>query len=111
MATAREFEELLGKYETEQDPNKKAEILEKMRKNVLERNGNNNVFTTLHTNKIIHISKAELSELIEISRNLEETKKQRQREIMSDEERERVLSKNKYSKSHPYPESNNPIQK
>lgn len=111
MATAKEFEELLGQYETEQDPKKKVEIQEKMRKNVRERNGNNDVFATLHTNKTIRISHAGLSELIEISRNLEEIKKQRQREIVNDEERERELSKNKYSKSHPYPDSNNPIQK
>ncbi len=111
MATAKEFDELFGQYETEQDPKKKAEILEKMRKNVLERNGNNDVFTTLHTNKIIHISKAGLSELIEISHNLEEIKRRKQREILNDEERVREQDKNVYSKDHPYTDSNNSIQK
>lgn len=111
MATAEEFDELLGRYETEQDPQKKAEILEKMRRNVLERNGNNDAFTTLHTNKIIHISKAGLSELIEISHNLEEIKRRKQREILNNEEREREQVGNDYSKDHPYPDSNNPNQK
>ena len=111
MATAEEFDELLALYETAQDPKKKKEYLEKMKRNVLERNGNNDVFITLHTNKTIHISQAELSELIEISRNLEEIKRQKQREILNDEERNRELKQNEYSKDHPYPDFNNPVNK
>jgi hypothetical protein len=111
MATAKEFDELFGQFLIEQDSEKKKKILEKMRQNVLERNGKNDVFRTLQTNKTIYILKAEHPELKNVSFDLEEIKKQKQRENLNNKERERELSKNEYSKSHPYPDSNNPIQK
>lgn len=103
MATAEEFEELLGRYEIEQDPQKKAEILEKMRTNVLERNGNNDMFK----NMSIRISQAGLRELIEISRSMEAIRKQKQREVINDEARKNHTGRNKYCKDHPYTNFNN----
>lgn len=106
MATAKEFDELFGQYEIEQDPKKKLEILEKMRKNVLERNGYKDEFT-LQRNNVLRISQADYGILVKISHNLEGIKRREQREIINDEERERELRKNKYSKEHPYPDFNN----
>lgn len=103
MASVREFDELFAQYETEQDPEKKASILEKMRANVFERNDNNDIFTTLHTNIIIHIPKSGSSELIEISHNLEEIKKRKQQEILNDKAKKEQTSKNSYTQEHPYP--------
>ncbi len=107
MATAEEFEELLRQYETEQDTQKRAAILEKMRKNVLERNDNNDEFIIPYKNGIIRISQARPSELIEISRSMETIKRQKQREILNNEERIKELERNKYNKEHPYSDSNN----
>ena len=107
MATAEELEEHLRQYEAEQDTPKRAAILEKMRKNVLERNDNNDEFKTPYKNGIIRISQARLSELIEISRSMETIKRQKQREILNNEERIKELERNKYNKEHPYSDSNN----
>lgn len=107
MATAEEFEELLRRYETEQEPSKKAAILEKMRANVLERNGNSDVFKTLYTNRAIRISQAGLSELIEISRNMEALRKQQQREVINEKARKEQTERKKYTQKNPYPYTDN----
>ena len=102
MATASEFNELSAQYENEQDPQKKVAILERMRANVLERNGNNDEFITLLTNKTIRISQAGLSELINVSRNLVTKKNKNRSDDLNDAAREEQLKRNKYSKDNPY---------
>ena len=102
MATAEEFEKHLGQYENEQDPQKKVAILERMRANVLERNGNNDEFITLLTNKTIRISQAGLSELINVSHNLVTKKNKNRSDDLNDAAREEQLKRNKYSKDNPY---------
>lgn len=102
MATAEEFEKHLGQYENEQDPQKKVAILERMRANVLERNGNNDEFITLLTNKTIRISQAGLSELINVSHNMETMGNRNRCDDLNDAAREGQLKRNKYSKDNPY---------
>ncbi len=107
MATAEEFDELLALYESEQDP----KILEKMRKNVLERNGNNDEFKTLYLDKTTFISKADCGELKEVSSQLVTMINRVHTNNLNNVIREEMLKRNKYSKAHPYLDLNNPIKK
>ncbi|MDY6372689.1 MAG: hypothetical protein SPL12_10415 [Bacteroidales bacterium] len=102
MATAEDFEKLLSQYEVEQVPQKKATILENMRANVLERNGNNDEFTTLYTNKTIHISQAGLSELINVSHNMKTMENRNRRDDLNNAAREEQLGRNIYTKDESY---------
>ena len=70
-------------------------------------NKKGNHMATAYKNGIIRISQARLSELIEISRSMETIKRQKQREILNNEERIKELERNKYNKEHPYSDSNN----
>ncbi|MBR3412898.1 MAG: hypothetical protein IKG81_09450 [Bacteroidales bacterium] len=102
MATASEFNELSALYEKEQNEEKKECLLNKMRANILERNGNNDEFITLLTNKTIRISQAGLSELINVSHNLVTKKNKNRSDDLNDAAREEQLKRNKYSKDNPY---------
>lgn len=102
MATAEDFEKLWGQYEEEQVPQKKATILEKMRANVLERNGNNDEFISLHTNITIHIAQAGLSELINVSHNMETMENRNRRDDLNNAAREEQLGRKIYTKDKPY---------
>jgi hypothetical protein len=102
MATTSDFNELSALYEKEQNEEKKECLLDNMRANVLERNGNNDEFITLHTNKTICISQAGLSELINVSHNLETMENRNRRDDLNNATKEEQLKKNKYSKDNPY---------
>lgn len=95
---------LLAKNEYDSEDNQK--IIDKMRDNLFIRNNNDDSFI-LDNGTERQISESTPTELIEMNATMRERICKKERDQINDTTRENQISKNKYSKNNPYPQTNN----
>lgn len=90
----------------EYDSEDKQKIIDKMRDNLFIRNNNDDSFI-LDNGTERQISESTPTELIEMNATMRERICKKERDQINDTTRENQISKNKYSKNNPYPQTNN----
>lgn len=105
--TYEEFEELKGLLaKNEYNSEDKQKIINKMKVNLFIRNNNDDSFI-LDNGTERQISESTPTELIEMNATMRERICKKERDQINDTTRENQISKNKYSKNNPYPQTNN----